>query len=357
MDAIQAGESAESGDHSRFPLTNRLLMQIPAGRAEEFWDLGADYGAGIVVSGAQALSVVSAHRGGRAERPVMVDRRRYAGTKRASGTTLFTRSWIETQRRMNVPVVLTDSGYVGQADRAALVAILEQTAAAGSGVTAVLPLHSSWLADDEVKYLVNEINHHQVPVALVLEHSADPLGTQWAVRGLKHLLEQARPSVSLLCTDLSAMGALAHGAAWAAIGVTSSLRHLYPADSHGPPYRTPSAGHAIVPRLLSFMKVERILEGWALTQQHDDLVEDLWRCACLECGNRTMDRFATCTEISLAAHNASVLDDLQQQVTSPAAWASAINGALRWYQWIEDEYHLIWERPKFMNAWLPKSQR
>ena len=102
MDAIQAGESAESGDHSRFPLTNRLLMQIPAGRAEEFWDLGADYGAGIVVSGAQALSVVSAHRGGRAERPVMVDRRRYAGTKRASGTTLFTRSWIETQRRMNV---------------------------------------------------------------------------------------------------------------------------------------------------------------------------------------------------------------------------------------------------------------
>ncbi|MEV0229319.1 hypothetical protein [Nonomuraea sp. NPDC050786] len=357
MDAIQASERSESGDPDRSPLANRLLVQIPANRAEEFWYLGADYGAGIVVSGGQALSAVSLHKEELAQRPVMVDRRRYAGAKRPSGTTLFTQSWIQTQRQMRLPVVLTDSGYVGRADRSALVAILEQTVRAGTEVTAVLPLSASWLADDEVKHLIGEINQHRVPVALVLEHTADPLATQWAVRGLKHLLEQARPAVSLLCTDLSGIGALAHGAAWVAVGVTSSLRHLYPADRPGPPYGTLPTKYAIVPRLLSFMRVERILEGWAHTQQHDDLVEDLWRCACAECGNRTMDRFATCADVSLAAHNASVLDDLQQQVTSPASWASAIDGALGWYQWIEDEYHLIWEPPRFMNAWLPRSQR
>ena len=68
-----------------------------------------------------------------------------------------------------------------------------------------------------------------MPIALVLEHQKDPLSVLETVRGLVALIRQV-PAVGLLCSDVSALGALAFGASWAAVGVRTSLRHLYPAD-------------------------------------------------------------------------------------------------------------------------------
>ncbi|MET8140832.1 hypothetical protein ABZU32_11035 [Sphaerisporangium sp. NPDC005288] len=356
MDTTDVSQQSGDRDRGGLDLTHRLLVQVPADRAGELWSVGDDDDGGLVVSGAGALTAASAGARG-TTRPVLVDRRRYAGKNRPPGTVRFDISWIEGQRDLNTATVLTDSGYVGKGDHAALAAILEQTTRAGDNVCAVLPLHLSWLANPGVKHLIVEVNHHEVPVALVLEYGSDPLGTQYAVTGLKHLLSQARVPVSLLCTDISGLGAMAYGAAWAAVGVTSSLRHLYPASGTGPPFRALRPRHAIVPRLMTLMNAERIAEGWALVQRHDDVDESLWRCDCAECGNRTMDRFATCTDLSLAAHNVNILGDLHQQVTSPASWDQAISDALGWYVWMQNEYHLTWEPPAFMNAWLPKSRR
>ncbi|GAA0397557.1 hypothetical protein Acor_74700 [Acrocarpospora corrugata] len=356
MDTTDAAQRSGDRDRGGSDLTNRLLAQIPADRAGDFWSVG-DYGdGGIVVSGAGSLTAVSRRTQGMTW-PLLVDRRRYAGSNRPRGTVKFDPSWIGIQRDLNTATVLTDSGYVGEGDHEALVAILEQTMRAGANVTAVLPLHISWLADPGVKFLISEVNQREVPVALVLERAADPLGTQYAVNGLKHLLSQAQASVGLLCTDISGLGAIAYGASWAAVGVTSALRHLYPVDKKGPPGGQQRTRHAIVPRLMTFMNVERIAEGWAHVQRHDDLDESLWRCDCVECGNRTMDRFVTCTDLSLAAHNICVLDDLHQQVTTPDSWKWAISNALGWYLRIHDEFHITWESPAFMNAWLPRSQR
>ncbi|MEW9527296.1 hypothetical protein [Microbispora sp. NPDC049125] len=356
MSTTDASQRSEDRDRGGLNLNNRLLMQVPADQATDFWSVGDDDSGGIVVTGASALTAAST-RTHKMTRPVLVDRRRYSGRGRLRGTARFDPSWIESQRALSTTTVLTDSGYVGEGDQEALVAILEQTTRAGDNVCAVLPLHITWLADPGLKLLVGEVNQYQVPVALVLEHASDPLSTQRAVTGLKNLLSQAQVPVSLLCTDISGLGAIAYGAAWAAVGVTSALRHLYPADKKGPPFRPSPARHAIVPRLMTFMNVERIAEGWARAQLHADLDENLWRCWCTECGNRTMDRFVTCTDLSLAIHNVSILDDLHQQITGPESWKRAISDALGWYLWMQDEYHLTWDSPAFMNAWLPKSWR
>ncbi|GAA5057615.1 hypothetical protein HNP84_000529 [Thermocatellispora tengchongensis] len=356
MSTTDASKRSGDRDRGRFDLTNRLLTQVPADRAGEFWSIGADGDGGIVVSGAEAL-IAAFGRVREMTRPVLADRRRYAANNRPRGTVRFDPCWLESQRELNTATVLTDSGYIGEGDQEALVAILEQAARAGDNVCAVLPLHISWLADPGVKLLTGEVNQHEVPVALVLEHARDPLGTRYAVSGLKDLLSQTQVPVGLLCTDISGLGAIAHGAMWAAVGVTSALRHLYPADRKGPPFTGVRARHAIVPRLMTFMNVERIAEGWAQVQRRDDVDENMWRCYCVECGNRTMDRFAACTDLSLAAHNISILDDLHQQITSPASWERAISDALGWYHWIQNEYHLTWDPPAFMNAWLPRSRR
>ncbi|WP_432865514.1 hypothetical protein [Microbispora rosea] len=355
MDTTDASQWSEDRNRNEWGSTSRLLAQVPADKAEVFSSVGHDDNAGILVSGAGAL-IAAAGITRNPTCPILVDRRRYAGRNRPRGTARFDPAWIESQRALDTAIVLTDSGYVGEGDREALVAILEQTTMAGDNVCAVLPLHISWLAEPGVKLLTGEVNQHQVPVALVLEHATDPLGTQKAVSGLKQLLDQAQVPISLLCTDISGLGAIAHGAAWAAVGVTSALRHLYPANKKGPPPPPVPARHAIVPRLMTFMNAGRIAEGWALARGHEDLDENLWRCWCAECGNRTMDRFATCAELSLAIHNISILEELHQQITGPDSWERAIRDALGCYWWMKDEYRLTWKPPGFMNAWLPRSR-
>lgn len=197
-----------------------------------------------MVSGAGAL-IAADDKGRETSWPVLADRRRYAGKNRPRGTVRFDPFWIDRQRELKTATVLTDSGYVGEGDVEALVAILGKATRAGENVCAVLPLHISWLADPGVKLLTREVNRYEVPAALVLEHSTDPLGAQYAVRGLKQLLSQTQVPVSLLCTDISGLGAIAHGAAWAAVGITAALRHLYPADKKGPPFKGSPARHAI----------------------------------------------------------------------------------------------------------------
>ncbi|MET8000835.1 hypothetical protein [Nonomuraea glycinis] len=357
MGTSEVNQEAGDGDRGGPNLTRCLFVQVKAEQAADFWSAGDHDGGGIVLSGADALRAASA-RARQMSRPVLADRRRYAGKNRPRGTARFAPAWIESQRAVNMATVLTDSGYVGQGDHEALEAILKQAASAGPDVCAVLPLHISWLADPGVKPLMAEVNQHEVPVALVLEHSGDPLGTQYAVNGLKRLLGESLVPVGLLSTDISGLGAMAYGAAWAAVGVTSSLRHLYPADRKGGlPFGAKRARHAIVPRLMTFMNVDRIAEGWANAQRHDDVDENLWRCFCVECGNRTMDRLVTCTELSLAAHNISILAELHQQVTDAASWEQAIGDALGCYDLLRHEYQVAWEPPAFMYAWLPRVGR
>ncbi|NRQ40700.1 hypothetical protein HII36_54170 [Nonomuraea sp. NN258] len=176
---------------------------------------------------------------------------------------------------MTVP--LTDSGYIGRGDHEALHATLAQ-AAQWDYAIAVLPVHAGWVTEDR-QALLAAVGH--APVALVVEDGPayEPL-----------------PFPLLSAGARAALGALAHGAGWAAIGVREVLRHLYPEphETRGG-WRRGGARSAFVPERLAFVPVERLKEG---------------SCACSTCHGRPLSHLADASELEVNTHNAKVLHRL-----------------------------------------------
>ncbi|NJP98435.1 hypothetical protein HCN51_54975 [Nonomuraea sp. FMUSA5-5] len=280
--------------------------------------------------------------------------------RRKTGVETISRAWLDAQRALGVASVLTDSGYVGKEDKAALRSVLSQAKEAGDDVSAVLPLHSTWLLALWVDHLIDEICSHETPVALVLEHRSDPLGSVRAIGGLKHVLERATVPVGLLSTDISGLGAIAHGALWAAVGATSSLRQLYPADALPP--RPPEYGtyrrHSLVLPLLALMTVEKILEGVQATLEDPDLMRDVWTCDCRVCGSRTMEWLATASPTELAAHTFEPLLHLHEGITTllpqqrPDSWLAKCKDAVHRHHELNAQRRLSWRVPQYLQAWV-----
>lgn len=336
-------------------LTDRLFMQVPAGDAGEVLDLIDPHGSGIILTGERATALSHLYWRDALQAPLLIDRRRYAGNRRHLGTDTFDHAWLDAQRMLQVASVLTDSGYVGESDESSLRSILEQAVEAGEDVTAVLPLHLSWLLTPRLDTLIGEISAHDVPVALVLEHRRDPLAGAPAVAGLKTLLERATVPVSLLSTDISGLGAIAFGAHWAAVGTTSALRHLYPRDSGGGPMTR--SRHAFVMPLLAFLTLGKVLEGVRSTRDNAELTRDVWTCACTTCGSRCMDWLAYASDAQLSAHTFEPLLELREAIASlapnqrRASWVSKCVGAIYRHQELRAQRGLTWEIPPYLRAW------
>ncbi|MFI6325100.1 hypothetical protein ACIBG8_46820 [Nonomuraea sp. NPDC050556] len=350
---------AESVGGATGLLTDRLLIQVEADKVSDALPLVEAGGSGIVVTGEEATYLASSAWRAELDEPLLIDRRRYAGKSRKLGTAKLSRPWMEAQRQLGVATLLTDSGYVGQGDEASLHAILEQTAELDGDATAVLPLHTSWLSPARIQLLISAVCAYDVPVALVLEHKSDPLGSRQAATGLARLLQQPMTSVSLLCTDVSGLGALSFGAQWAAVGVTSKLRHLYPTDSRGGGGGRPPARHALVAPLLSLMSVDRIAEGWAATHHDADLERDIWRCTCSTCGNRTMEWLATASAAELTAHTFQLLLDVREGLAQlqpnarQESWLCKCRDAIWRNEDLSHRSGLNWQVPRFLRAWCP----
>lgn len=355
-----SGSAAWADRPSRPPsvLSDGLLIQLRAGDVGDFAELARQDGSGMVLSGADALDGVKAVRHHQMSQPFLIDRRRYAGNKRVRGNEPFSDFWLSEQRRLGAAAVLTDSGYIGEQDLSALRSVLAQTVAhlertpVGSdspagGAWAVLPLHQRWLRDD-LALLTAEINRYGVPVALVLEHARDPLGTKIAVEGLTHLLSSEVP-MALLSTDASALGALAFGAAWTAVGVRSSLRHLYPEGGFG----QGGSLSVLVDPILTIVSVEKIAAAYA-----DSPDEQMWRCYCPECGGRVLPWLLTGDPVQAGQHTFKLLLDRREGLVSlppgsprRESWRAKCTDAI----WHYDALGLVdrhrWEPPGFLRAW------
>jgi hypothetical protein len=327
-------------------LTDALLVQASVGDLDVLSELLSDTGGGAVLTGKRALA--GAARLARHDIPFMVDRRRYAGQRRVSGTAPFDERWLKRQRDAGVARVLTDSGYIAAGDLEALACVLGQTAETDSDVVAVLPLHTDWLTQD-LPQLRRQVVAHGVPVAVVLEHRKDPLGVLRNIEGFVRLLEAPVP-VSLLSSDVSALGALAFGARWAAVGVRSSLRHLYPATGGGGPVS--SVISALVDPALALVKVDRIAAAWAATQ--DDMS---WNCDCSMCCGRTPEWFLTASDAEATAHTFELL--LRRQtamITLPhgedrrQSWRAQCRSAEFQYQSLALA-GVSWRVPGFLRYW------
>jgi hypothetical protein len=351
-----AGHSLPAG-----VLTDCLLTQAEPRDLETVIALSDRDGGGLVMTGRNALEACGSVQRNGFSRPLLTDRRRYAGNARARGTAPLTKSWLDGQAVAGTAAVLTDSGYIDRGDRAALQSVLDQAAAADTSVVAVLPLHISWLGADR-KILLSEVNAHAIPVALVLEHAEDPLGSRAAVRGLTEFLRQSQVPVSLLSTDVSGIGALAFGAQWSAVGVRSALRHLYPVRKDG--WNPSPQLSALLKPLLSIVSVQRIAEAWAQTCTNQDWTQDVWTCYCLTCHGRTADWMATASEAEVNAHTFEILGELRDGLSAlppgrirERSWTSKCNAAVYRYDELKLDLRIGWETPGYLRSWAALWQR
>ena len=336
-------------------LTDCLLVQAEPRDLETVVALADRDGGGLVLTGRNAVEACGSARQRGFSHPLLADRRRYAGNARALGTAPLTKSWLEGQAAVGMAAVLTDSGYIGRGDQAALQSVLDQAAAADTEVVAVLPLHIGWLGPDR-KILLSEVNAHAVPVALVLEHAKDPLGSRVAVSGLIEFLRGSQVPVSLLSTDVSGIGAVAFGAQWSAVGVRPALRHLYPVrgDGWNP---SPQVSALVRPRL-SVVSVQKIAEAWARTCTNQDWTQDVWTCHCWTCGGRTADWMATASEAEVNAHTFEILSELRDGLSAlppgrirERSWTSKCNAAVSRYDELKLDLRIGWEAPGYLRNW------
>lgn len=281
---------------------------------------------------------------------VLVDVARYAGPGRRVGTRLDP-EWVKAQRDAGLSVLLTNSPYLPSGDHATLVSILTQARSLGTGVVVVLPLHLDWLVKKaELTFLIETINTAGIPVAIVLEHTGDPLGPQGSVTGLVRLLDQAEVKVGLLRSDLSVIGALAFGAAFGAVGTTTGLRHLYPVKKGGG-YHEPRIA-ALVSNCMAYKTLEKI--NAAIGADPDN--QHRWTCRCDYCYGRSLDCITS--ETHAYQHSLAAISRLGSSILGGAtdldrrrAWLGECLLAQTINYEIQDETGMTWEPPAFLGAW------
>lgn len=294
-------------------LRRPLLVQCWADEADTVAPLTDRLGGGLIITArdgdrrdlyrtARHLREVRGYR-----RPLLLDAARYAD--RRAGPASFSPEWLARQRELGVPV-LTDSGYVARHDDEGLARILSRCAQLGDAI-ALLPLHPSWLvlpADRQA--LLTRIRAFGVPVAILLEHVADPFGVPGGVEGLLELLSCEVP-VLLVRSDASALGALACGAVAAAVGTNAALRHLHPQRSS-----QNSVPSMFVRSCLSYKRLDMIAEAKRRTP-----ASGLWWCDCPVCAGSELDwvlgrPFRDWAELAYR-HSLHVLFDLRDYLIGP----------------------------------------
>lgn len=279
-------------------LRERLLIQVSARDVYDAPALAAQPGSGLVFTGQAAHDAVRMVRRRGYDGPVLADRRRYAGSARIAGTAGLSAEWIADQVEAGVTAPLTDSGYIGRGDTGSLHAILER-AAGWDGVIAVLPVHASWAAEARPA-LDTAITTFGGPVALVVEDAA---------------ARRSPLPYPLLSAGVEALGALAAGADWAAVGVREVLRHLYPEphEVRGG-WRRGGARSALVTEPLAFVPVERLGRE---------------ACPCSVCHGRPLARLRDAPELEVNLHNSTVLHRLHTRLlrsTHRERWWQALMG-------------------------------
>ncbi|MGW7533897.1 hypothetical protein [Amycolatopsis sp. NPDC054798] len=258
-------------------LAGKLLIQCRPAQSRTLLGVCAAHDTGLVLTGRSAADAVKALRKEGFDGPVLCDAERYAGKRRVLAGTGTHPAWCQTQRNLGL-LPLTDSGYVAARDWPGLRGILKAAARETSAV-ALLPLSAWWFDSGPIAAaLAREINRHGVPVAVVLEHRADPFGVQRVLRAFLRFLADCAVPVLVLRCDISAVGLLCHGAYAAAVGTRSSLRHLYPGS--GGRLGGPSV---FVPRLLSYHRIETCAKIFGETPE----IGQLWTCPCPLCADRT----------------------------------------------------------------------
>jgi hypothetical protein len=264
-------------------LAGRLFIQCRPAQVAAAAEVASAHGGGLVVTGKNAAVAVRGLRDhGGFSGPVLCDADRYSGRRRLMAGRGITPAWFRRQRDLGL-VPLSDSGYLAPRNWNGLRTILRVTARERQTAIAMLPLAARWFATAPVTdALAREVTQAGVPVAVAIERHGDPFAARYVLAGFLRLLARVDVPVLLLRSDVSALGALCHGAHAAAIGTISALRHIHPIRPPGGGGPRPSGLATFVTPLLSYHTVTtiaKIIEG---TPEH----EHLWPCHCPACDGR-----------------------------------------------------------------------
>lgn len=264
---------------------------------------------------------------------------------------------VDLQSDLGVAAYLSPSLYADKGDDAGLAQVLGDGAkfcslarAASNKAPAfiVLPIESSWLSAKNFGRLQAALQATTDPLALVLGSNGDPLGTAEGVRNLVTLLRQ-RPDTAILRTDASALGALAWGRSFVAVGASGTVRHF----EGGKRAFAKVTDHSprLVPRSILFY-----VRGSRLASAQGD--GGLLDCNCRICGGVSLRRLTTeMDELTANAHTYTVLTDLATRLASlsPAkgrvAWRDECKRAVSDAATLESRTGVIFDPPMALHAW------
>ncbi|EIE98945.1 hypothetical protein [Saccharomonospora glauca] len=341
-------------DRSLDQLAHRLLIQCSPAQVNVAADIAAAHDGGLVITGDSPEPIVSKLRARGFTGPVLCDANRYSGPHRVNARRGLRPAWCRRQHELGL-IAVTDSGYLELGDWDSLRSILYTAAWQRGPVIAMLPLAARWLFHrEDVDHMARELDAHGVPVAIALEHSGDPFGARYVVRHFLRLLRKVSVPVLVLRSDVSAIGALCHGAHAAAIGTTSTLRHLYPARS----YRggRPTTVSVFVKELLSYHRLDTCEAVFALAPE----TGHFWLCNCAVCGGNTLARLRTAENPRAVALRHSlhsqfltyrqVVDRRYAREQLASVWHNTCSTALAAHRRIA-EHASSWRVPDHLRRW------
>jgi hypothetical protein len=280
-------------------LTGSLLTQAEPSEALPLAEVTGQSGGGLVVSGRDALQLVEHLKWRGYPAPLLADRQRYKGNRRKLASEPFDADWIGRQRRLGLPAIIPDAGYVAQGDLPGLRLVLQRSAQI-PGAVALLALANWWMYGEGLKLLITELRAADMPVALVLEHPKDPLSVDRILRGTIAVLRAGVTMLMLRC-DPSALGLLANGALAAAFGTRTSIRHLYPVSSGGGG-NSKARESALWPAGMA-MHYRDLLYDAVSASPHDPC----WACSCPVCEGKRLDRLDMAPLEEVRQHNSASL--------------------------------------------------
>jgi len=265
----------------------------------------ADAADAVVVHGPNGPQVVAEMRQDGFSGVVLFDRADYQRRAKPVGAN----AWFDAQARASADRLLTAGRWVEWATSgdAFLVAIdaVRAEAAETPGATLLLAVDSRWITNSDGIYRTIEILEQvPEPVALVLSHRDDPLGTMVAVNNLLALTKKVK-RLSFLRSDHGAIGAVATGAAHGSTGLMPRYRHFVP-----PTVAPGGRGHDKTARVFVWDLMDWFtgftIAGWGATGV------DL-NCTFSCCDGQSMARFFD-ERLSADDHNRTVLARLAAHV-------------------------------------------
>lgn len=313
---------------------------------------------GVVWHGARGATLLKQLRSSGYSGVLVWDPAEYDNTDLSGGSTLFDPAdrAADNQAALGVDIYLSPSPLPPQGDRDGVKKLLDmgsrflaradELGAVDKYVT--LPLTPVWLRGKFRESLVEDVGNAGLPIALVLADRGDPLAHPEALQTMLTLVDKA-PSTFLLRSDLSAIGVVAYGAKYGAIGGSSTYRHLYLPTARSSPADT-RRGHVYVPKFQNWLRRETLAR---LNPEDSSLI-----CHCEVSGGRSVMQYLPEREATRRrAERHAILSwrDLSGTVLNgwtrsdrTQAWQEACLAALEAFEATEDD---LLSPPGYLVGW------